>query len=109
MPAVRHIVKPKPNLGSPARRWTPLLLRWRDCDFAICHLDDAAGFFEKRSVPTVRFRCNAGSVQWNIVLSLYGRKMQPIQSRAIILGTLLLGLTLKKMKPTPARPFRLSV
>jgi len=24
MSAVRHIVKPKPNLGSPAKRWAPL-------------------------------------------------------------------------------------
>jgi len=42
----------KPNLGSSARRWTWLLWRWRDCDFVICHLDGAARFFEKRSVPT---------------------------------------------------------
>ncbi len=61
------------------------------------------------SVPTVRFRRNAASVQLNIVLSFYGRKMQPIQSGAIILNTLLLRLTLKKMKPTPARAFLLSV
>jgi hypothetical protein len=58
-----------------------------NCDFAICQLDDAARFFEKGSVPTIRFRRNAGSVQLNVVLSFYSRKMQPIQSRAIILNT----------------------
>jgi len=103
--------QPKPNLVSPAKRWTPLLWRWRDCDFAICHLDDAASFFEKRSVPTVRFRRNAGSVHWNIVLSFYGRKMQPIQSRAIILNTLLLRPTLNKDEAytrTPIPPQRVN-
>jgi hypothetical protein len=45
--------------------------------------DDAARFCEKRSVPIVRFRRNARRIQLKIVLSFYGRKMQPIQSRAI--------------------------
>jgi hypothetical protein len=43
----------------------------------------------------------AGVMLWNIVLSFYGRKMQTIQSSAIILNTLLLRLTSKKMKPMP--------
>jgi hypothetical protein len=71
--------------------------------------NDAARFFEKGSVPTVLFRRNAGSVQLNIVLSFYGRKMQPIQSRAIILNRLRRRLTLRKINLHPQRPFRLSV
>ena len=77
--------------------WAPLLWRWRDCDFAICRLDDAARFFENPSVPTVRFRRNGGRVQLKLVLSLCGRKMQPIQSHAIILSTLPLRLTLIRL------------
>jgi hypothetical protein len=76
----------------------------RDCDFAICRVDDAARFFEKRSVPTVSDSGATQGVQLKIVLTFYGRKMQPIHSRAIILNTLLLRLTLRKMKPTPATP-----
>jgi hypothetical protein len=59
---------------------------------------DGAGNSERRRECSIEHRSQ-----------LYGRKMQPIQSRAITLNTLLLRLTLKKMKPTPALPFRLSV
>ena len=71
----------------------PVLWRWREGDYAICRLDCAARFFEKTFVPTDRFLRSAGRVQLKIVLSFYGRKMQPIQNRAIILNTLLRRLT----------------
>jgi hypothetical protein len=51
------------------------------------------GSLRKRSVPTDRFLRSAGRVQLKIVLSFYGRKMQPIQDRAIISNTLLRRLT----------------
>ena len=107
--AVRHLSNQSP---------TSALLRGAGprCygDGATAILRSATWVMPPASLGNVRYQpshsgANAGSVQWNIVLSFYGRKMQPIQRHAIILNTLLPRLTLKKMKPTPARPFRLSV